>query len=119
MVRRSKWSLIGVPDHEAVLNVGGRIGAARGPQAFRQIFSRMKGRAPLAQSCVDEGNVKIGASIEENHEAAAQAITKAQLETGLSVVVGGSHDHGYSHLLGVARSLGFPDQKIKLGCINI
>src|SRR3954466_8253431 len=101
MVRRSKWSLIGVPDHQAVLNVGGRIGAASGPRAFRQIFARMKGRAPVAESCIDAGNIPITASIEENHEAAAQLIQKGHSDAGLSVVIGGSHDHGYSHLLGI------------------
>src|SRR4051812_17728857 len=99
MVRRSKWSLIGVPDHQAVLNLGGRIGAANGPRAFRQIFARMKGQAPVGETCTDLGDTPIGSSIEANHEAAAQAITRGHADAGLSVVVGGSHDHGYSHLL--------------------
>jgi formiminoglutamase/guanidinobutyrase len=34
-------------------------------------------------------------------------------------VVGGSHDHGYSHLKGLALALGFPAKKPKIGCINI
>src|SRR5271154_260924 len=102
MDRRSKWSLIGIPDHQAVLNVGGRVGAARGPRAFRLLFSRMKGRSPVLSTCTDAGDAVITQSIETNHEAAAALI--ARTHAGLSVVVGGSHDHGYSHLLGIARA---------------
>jgi formiminoglutamase/guanidinobutyrase len=79
----------------------------------------MKGRSPVGQTCVDSGDAVMAASIEGNHESAAELVAKAHGETGLSVVVGGSHDHGYSHLLGIARTLGFPAKKPKLGCINI
>jgi formiminoglutamase len=119
MSQRSKWCLIGVPDHQAVLNVGGRLGTARGPASFRQIFARMNGLVPVRSACQDLGDVPIVSSIEANHEAAAGRIAAGHREHGLSLVVGGGHDHGYSHLLGVARALGFPKKKPRLGCINI
>lgn len=109
-----KWSLVGIPDHEGVLRVGGRLGAAFGPDAFRKVFSRLKGQKNLFSSLVDAGNSSITSDIQVNHSQAAEKIAKAHAQTGLSVVVGGGHDHGYSHLLGIKKAT-----HGSLGCINI
>jgi formimidoylglutamase len=108
-----KWSLIGIPDHQGVIHVGGRIGAAYGPEAFRKQLIKMKGRDGVLESMSDHGDVEISEDIQLNHQSAARAIREAHDANRLTVVIGGSHDHGYSHLLG----LGGP--KIKLGCMNI
>lgn len=116
MSQRSKWSLIGIPDHQGVENVGGRIGAANAPAAFRREFARLKGRDPVGTLMHDGGNVApLVSDIQKNHQAAADTIQNAHRASPLSVVVGGGHDHGYSHLLGIAQA--YPRQRI--GCINI
>jgi formiminoglutamase len=111
--RINQWSLIGVPDHTGVLHVGGRIGAALGPEAFRRIFRKLKGLAPVHESCVDLGDVQgLTADIVKNHRLVSDRVKTIQ---GVSVVIGGGHDHGFSHLRGIAEA--FPGKR--LGCINI
>ncbi len=116
-----KWSLVSIPDHLGVQNVGGRIGAAFGPRAFRESFARWSGTAPgktpLKDCLVREFELAaISTTVEENHEAAAELIREAAAGADRTVVVGGGHDHGYSQLLGLRRFLG---PEVRLGCVNI
>ncbi len=119
MKPRSKWCLISLPDHQGVMNVGGRLGAARGPQAFERAWSRFKpelqGRAP------DLTLAPVSRDVARNHEAAAALVRQAHDDAStLSVVVGGGHDHGYSHLLGLRQALQKRlGRKPRLGCINL
>ncbi len=73
----------------------------------------MRGNEGVLESMTDLGDVEVTEDIAANHLRAAADIRKAQLAHSLTVVVGGGHDHGYSHLTGLSRS------KLKLGCINI
>ncbi len=111
MTEISKFCLVGIPDDLGVKNVGGRIGASKGPEAFRSAFFKLRGRTPVADQCVDLGDTQVTSSIESNHDAAAQIIKEAHEKAPRSLVVGGGHDHGYSHLLGVKKG--------RLGCINL
>ncbi len=114
MLKRSNWCLIGIPDHQGVYNVGGRLGAAHGPHSFRSMLFSLKGKSPIWTSMQDAGNLKaITKDIAHNHQQAANLIQEQHLKTGLSVIVGGGHDHGYSQLLGISKI----DHSI--GCINI
>ena len=112
-----KCGLVGIPDHEAVLNVGGRIGAALGPKKFREYFYQMRGQKPVSPHLKDCGDINpITDDISKNHNLAAKLISEAHKRYQTTLVVGGSHDHGYSQLLGVKNSL---SSKAKMGCINI
>jgi len=116
----SKWCLLGIPDHQGVMNVGGRVGAALGPSAFRKVFARMKGQGTVQTSLLDIGDLTgLGSDVAQNHDLASKLICKSHQSTGLSVVVGGGHDHGYSHLLGIRSALQSKKSKVRLGCINI
>lgn len=67
---------------------------------------------------VDRGDATpITEDIAANHRMAAAAVEGADADTNLTVVVGGGHDHGYSHLLGLAKAQ--KKAKPRLGCINI
>jgi formiminoglutamase len=117
MMQPRKWSLIKIPDHQGVMNVGGRVGACYGPRAFDRVFQRMKGRVPVAGALGSSVQVsKIGSDVVENHRHAADAVRDAHREHSPSVVVGGGHDHGYSQLLGISEALGAGK---RLGCINL
>ncbi len=120
MYTQSKCCIIGIPDHQAVINVGGRVGAARGPEVFRRNFSRFRGRVDLLELVHDYGDV-IGFTpdVVVNHRLAADLICKGHQKEGFSVVIGGGHDHGFSHLLGIAEALKSRSKKFNLGCINI
>ncbi len=113
------WALLGAPDHQGVVHVGGRIGAAFGPEAFRRLFLRVRGQDGVLESMRDLGDVGITEDISANHRRAAQHVLKAHAEHSLSVFVGGGHDHGYSHLRGLSELATAEGRKIKLGCINI
>jgi len=120
MITRSKCCIIGIPDHQGIIHIGGRLGAAKGPNAFRKAFSRLKGRFPVHEAMEDLGDVQeITSNIEENHRNAAQLIQSGHSKTGLSIIVGGGHDHGFSHLLGIHRAIRQKSDRLKLGCINI
>lgn len=121
MASQYKWCLAGIPDHEAVANLGGRLGAAYGPASFRKIFDRFSGRDGVRESMHDAGDVSpIGQNVETNHRLAADFVRECQSRFGLTVVVGGSHDHGYSHLTGIRDTQPFgKGKKPRLGCINI
>jgi formiminoglutamase len=128
MSQRSKYCLVGIPDHQGVLNVGGRVGAAEGPGAFRKAFARLHGRKEMHDLLRDMGDVQgLGGDVVVNHRLAAEAVGTAHHPSGISVVVGGGHDHGFSHLLGISQALakgvsskrGAQSKKLRLGCINI
>ncbi|MBS1962634.1 MAG: formimidoylglutamase [Bdellovibrionales bacterium] len=116
-----KWSLVSIPDHVGVQNVGGRLGAAFGPRAFFESFMRMSGarpdEVPLKQALYQHFSLQpISAIVEENHANAAELVREAAAGADRTVVVGGGHDHGYSHLVGIRDYLG---AKKRIGCINI
>lgn len=119
----NKWSLIGIPDHQGVIHVGGRIGAARGPAEFRRVFAKLNGRDLVRSVMLDCGDLgSLSHDVSHNLGQAAEFVKNSHRAAGLSVVVGGSHEHGYSHLLGVAQALSSSGQKpqdFKIGCINI
>lgn len=110
-----KWSLVSIPDHVGVQNVGGRVGAAFGPRAFEDCFSRMRG--PFIHERHQHLTLRsISALIEENHTNAAKLVCEAASGADRTIIVGGGHDHGYSHLLGIQNAIG---EGKRIGCINI
>lgn len=114
--RINQWSLIGIPDHTGVIHVGGRIGAALAPAAFRRIFAKMKGPSKVQETCRDLGDVTpITYDIVQNHRKASDLVKSVTAVDSCSVVVGGGHDHGFSHLRGVCEALAGK----RVGCINI
>ena len=115
-----KWSLVSIPDHVGVQNVGGRLGAAFGPRAFSESFARMSGSRPETPTLKSQMHQHlivhpISPTVEENH-AAAELVREAAAGADRTIVVGGGHDHGYSHLLGLQTFLGSGK---RIGCINI
>jgi formiminoglutamase len=120
MSNRIKCCIIGIPDHQGVIHVGGRIGAARGPHEFRHFFKKMNGRIPFSDQVVDQGDVQgFKIDIEHNHKQVCDFISKNTESGMIPIVIGGGHDHGYSHLWGLSQGLKTRFPKLKLGCINI
>lgn len=118
------WGMIGIPDHQGVINVGGRIGASSGPHHFRKIFRDFKNSITLYKYGQDFGDVQpLTLNVEENLKMAASAITKMHHEAQVTIVVGGGHDHGYSQVKGIvdflSTDLSPKKSKYLLGCINI
>ena len=112
----TQWALIGIPDHEGVLHVGGRLGASGGPRAVRKVMQRFSGEIDVRAKLHDLGDCgPFLPDVEHNLAIAAAQVRVAQSNHPITVVVGGSHEHGYSQLHGVSQAL--PGARI--GCINI
>jgi arginase family enzyme len=117
MSQTRKWCLIEIPDHQGVFNVGGRVGACYGPVAFRRVFERMGGAATIRDLMAHQWTTpQIGSDVSANHRRAADCVREAHKLQPLSLVIGGGHDHGFSHLWGIREALG---PEARLGCINI
>lgn len=114
---QKKWCLIGMPDEKGVKNVGGRIGAAKGPEAFREHFLKPRGRYDILSLMENFGDAAIAESIEETHSGIAKMLRGKLLDFDFSILVGGGHDLAYPHLKGVADA--FHLEPEELGCINI
>jgi formiminoglutamase len=122
MSRRIKFCIIGIPDHQAVLALGGRLGSVNGPEAFRKAFLRLKGRFSFQTELEDCGDVPgITSDVALNHKKASQFIFGQVQGRKKSIIIGGSHDHGYSHLDGIFKSLARSSKNRvpRVGCINI
>lgn len=110
------WCLIGFPDDEGVNNVGGRIGASKGPGIFREMFGKINGRQEVRSCMEDFDNIPFHlSSLEEKHRQAIDMLRENQARYGFSVLVGGGHDYVYCQLKGIHQA--YPDKII--GCINI
>lgn len=121
MKRRINCSLIGFPDHEGVRNVGGRLGASAGPEAFRKVWGRIKGRDALPTKVIDRGDSSVqNLTLEEKYHEAMKLTLDQHIEwPSISVAVGGGHDYAYPHLKGVKEALLRKYKKPRLGCINL
>ncbi len=119
-----EWQWFGIPDQQGVFNVGGRLGAGGGPEAFMREFSAIRGKTDIHQFRKPDEWVKdLTTNIEHNHLNVIERLKTFHEQGGqtVSVVLGGGHDHGYSQLAGVRQ--GFAkfnhDKPVKLGCINL
>ena len=77
-----KWSLVSIPDHAGVQNVGGRLGAAYGPRAFAEAFARLSGGQPDRPTLKSSRHQAltlnpVSPTVEENHAAAAELVREA------------------------------------------
>lgn len=114
---KPKPALIGIPDHQGVYYVGGRVGAARGPAAFRKEWQKFARSS--AEPARDWGDVQgLGLAVPPNLESARDFISEAHRATGRTLVIGGGNDHAWSQLAGVSRAMSGA-RPVRLGCINI
>jgi len=110
------WCLAGLPDDEGIANVGGRTGAADGPDVFRAFFNKINGKWPVRNHMTDAGNPDFaGLDLQQKHEKAVAFIREHHAAHDFSLLVGGGHDYAYVHLQ--ALNACYPGQR--LGCINI
>lgn len=109
-----KFGLIGALDDEGVSNVGGRIGAARGPLSFAKVFSALKGFEDCQSLLVSSADVlPEPKGIEQTHARVCEAI-KAIVQKGLAdIVVGGGHDFVLPQIQA------YSELGMSVGCLNI
>lgn len=107
--------IIGLGDHEGVNNVGGRVGAAKGPEAFKTFYNKLNGDDFFQKTKEQIEFIDFkGLTLEEKHLKAANKVSEADKISDLTIVVGGGHDFIYSHIKGI--SYNHPNNA---SCINI
>lgn len=97
--------LLGAPDDRGVLNVGGRLGAGRAPEAVRNMLGQfMLGMDDaLSNLTLYRGrDIELGATIESGHAELRHLVTQAIKSKVTPIVLGGGHDYGYPHVAGVS-----------------
>lgn len=95
--------ILGIADDTGIRNVKGKPGAKDGPGAVRlhlYKFTTGKPAIPL----YDLGDILPLDSIEATHEAGAAAVRAVRNAGHFPVVLGGGHDLGFPHALGVLES---------------
>lgn len=106
-VRTAKHGIVilGFADDTGVRNVGGRPGAAEGPNAIRARLYKFTTGA-TAVPVYDLGDLAAANSIEETHAQGA-ALVRDLIRAGHEpLVLGGGHDLGFPHALGVMEGRG-------------
>ncbi|MGB1218273.1 MAG: formimidoylglutamase [Flavobacteriales bacterium] len=110
-----KIKLIGAGDHQGVEHVGGRVGAAKGPESFQVFFNKLNGNAVLEELKSSFEHLSFsGSDLEEKHQATAKKISQCFENQNVPILIGGGHDFAYSHIKGLKDA-----QKGSVACINI
>ena len=97
--------IVGFDDDTGIRNVGGRTGAASGPEFLRQKLYKFTTGKPSAP-VYDLGDLPPAATIASTHEAGARIVKRIHEAGHSAVVIGGGHDLGYPHALGFLQASG-------------
>lgn len=97
--------ILGIADDAGIRNVGGRPGAAAGPAAARSRLYKFTTGIP-AVPVYDLGDVLPEESIEATHASAASLVRAVAVAGHYPIVIGGGHDLGFPHALGVLEATG-------------
>lgn len=97
--------ILGIADDAGIRNVGGRPGAAAGPTAARSRLYKFTTGIP-AVPVYDLGDILPEESIEATHASAASLVRAVAAAGHYPIVIGGGHDLGFPHALGVLEAIG-------------
>ncbi len=103
--------IIGFPSDEGVRRNGGRIGAAQGPDAVRQIFYRLTidpedegAFHKVIEHTHDLGNLSISGQVEKDQECLGEILAPFLSEKVIPIIIGGGHETAYGHFLGYVNA---------------
>lgn len=100
-----KLNIIGLPDHEGVKNVGGRVGTKFGPEAFKIFFDKLNGDEKFQEYKKQFSALNFeNQNLEEKHQQVINVLSEKEKQTDLTVIVGGGHDFIYSHTAGISKN---------------
>lgn len=86
--------ILGNPQDEGIRRDNGRPGAAAAPAAIREQFYRLT-TFNVKKKIFDLGDVRIGSSLEENHENHQAIVTEVLKDNKRLIVLGGGNDISY------------------------
>lgn len=106
-ISQARAVLLGFPTDEGVRRNGGRPGAARGPEAIRDVFYRMAPDARLGaaftdliEHTVDLGDLVLAGALEEDQEMLGETLAPFLRQGCVPIVLGGGHETAFGHFLG-------------------
>ncbi|MEE9204184.1 MAG: formimidoylglutamase [Nitrospirales bacterium] len=112
-----KVAIIGFPSDEGVRTNGGRVGAAKAPDAIRHAFYRLTPDAEHADAfrdvvehTRDGGNLAISGRVEQDQELLGDVVGGFLSQNVLPIIIGGGHETAYGHFLGYVKA----DQEIAI-----
>lgn len=112
-------ALLGFASDEGVRRNHGRVGAAEGPDHFRNTVGSLCWHSQR-ERFIDVGNIAPqGEHLEEAQEALGNAIHLLLKKNKKTFVIGGGHETAYGHYLGIASYLKEKEPDAKLGILNI
>jgi formiminoglutamase len=98
--------LLGFPSDEGVRRNGGRVGAAGGPVAIRNVLYRLtpdaRGEAleDLLGQTRDLGDLEVSGDVESDQRALGETLAPHLQRGSFVIVLGGGHETSYGHFLG-------------------
>lgn len=109
-------AILGYACEEGVRRNQGRVGAAKGPEAFRKALGRLPWHQNEGTKLWDAGDVACeGQALEEAQEELATRVDQLLGAGRFPLVIGGGHDVGYGHYRGLRAHLG---DRARIGIIN-
>ncbi len=92
------FSIFGYPDDEGILNNGGKVGAALGPDSIRASLYKMTPSKKINKiSIKDFGNLSFkSSSLKQRHIYALRKVEKELLNNKTCISFGGGHDYAYA-----------------------
>ncbi|NUM88454.1 MAG: formimidoylglutamase [Bdellovibrionales bacterium] len=97
--------VVGLACDAGVKNVGGRLGAARGPEAFRKKFYRLASPEPPLP-VVDLGDIPSAGTPQQTHALARALLLGVRKAGHTPLVIGGGHDLAYAEAASLLDFLG-------------
>lgn len=109
------FGILGYAVDEGVRRNQGRVGAAKGPQSFRNSFGKLANHFDPSVQLLDLGEIQcIDQNLEQAQEYLAESVYKI-LSNGIKpLLIGGGHDIAYGHFKGIQKA--YPNRTI--GIIN-
>jgi len=118
----TKVAILGYPCDEGVKRNNGRVGSKFGPTCLRKLLPKL---GPLVNPefktdirniyLVDEGNVEITDTLEENHKQLTDSVNSLLTDGFIGIIVGGGNDQSYCN----ARALMQLPNQGNVGVVNI
>lgn len=99
--------IISYPDDEGVKNNGGRLGAAKGPEAILKYLKRMPKRAFSGRIFLWEEKLS-ASSIEGRHQEARDWVSALQEKSARVTSLGGGHDYAYPDIAALWKKQKIP-----------
>ena len=104
-----KVVILGFPSDEGVGRNGGRVGAAQGPDAIRQVLYRMtsdienlEAFTGVLEHTIDVGNLELSGEVEQDQTRLGEVLAPYISRGVIPIVLGGGHETAYGHFLGYA-----------------